>query len=74
MGVESLTIEQLKEKHKDVFDGEADKAVQKVVNLRYRYEGTPDYNRARCPVIISDESYSEKAKKALPILLKKAGF
>ncbi len=74
MGVESLTVKQLREKHKDVFENPA---IDKVVELRYRYEGKPNYKFVRVPITISNSAYSEKAEKALPILLnllEKAGF
>ncbi len=63
--------ERLREKYNDVFENPS---IDKIIELRYRHEGKPNYKSARVPVTISDEAYSEKFRKALPILLKKLNF
>jgi len=68
--IDKKRLEESRLKHKEVLE---DKSLINIFQLKKRGdEGTLTYNPVNYPVI-GDKSYSEKAKRTLPYLLRRLG-
>jgi len=62
----TLTIKELKNKHRDVLENPA---IQRETQFKRKNEENLGYNPADYPVM-SDEAYSQKSKASLPYFMK----